>query len=49
MFVHPVCVWSPVSPEKGEESLKQELQMIVSHRVDAGNRIPVFWKSNKCS
>ena len=35
--------------EKVMDSLRLELQMVVSHHVAAGNQTWVLYKSNKCS
>lgn len=43
------CVYG-VSKEvlRGRKIPKLDLQTVVSHRVDAGNRSGVLWKSNQC-
>lgn len=39
---YDVCAWSP----QYLNSLELELQMVVSHYVDAGSQTHVLWKSS---
>ena len=44
------CMCACVSgAHEGQKTLRVELQIVLSIRIDAGNRTCILYKSNKCS
>jgi hypothetical protein len=49
MCVYHLSAWCLWRPEEGVGSPELEIQMYVSHCVDAGSIIQVLWKSSQFS
>lgn len=50
MCLCTICIQSPWKPERALDllGLDLELQMVMSHRVDAGNRTLVLGERSQC-
>ena len=43
------CAWCPRKPEENTGSLEEELEVVVSYHMGAGNKTRVLRKSSQCS